>query len=183
MFEVADDVNEPGDEVVTALIGLGSNLGDRRGNLSRGLTSLREMKGLRLVCASSLYETRPEEVVGEHGDFLNACALLETRLSADELLEALLATELEFGRDRAMPLAPRPLDLDLLLYGDLVLETPRLTLPHPRMHRRGFVLVPAAEIAGSLLHPRLKKPVEVLLAELGEVQGVVRRRKAGTWIR
>lgn len=182
LFEVADDLNEP-EEVVTALVGLGSNLGDRRSNMSQGLLLLKEVRDLRLIGASALYETRPVGVGVEHGDFLNACALFETRLSATALLNVLLATERELGRDQKAPLAPRPLDLDLLLFGDEVIETERLIVPHPRMHRRGFVMVPAADVAPDMVHPLLMAPLREVRAGLGEVEGVWRRRKAGDWIR
>ena len=134
-----------------ALVALGSNLGDRRASLEEGLQAL---AGLGRVAVSPLWTETPDES-GRGPDYLNTVALLET--DGDDpraLLEALLRAELRLGRDRAQGRnAPRTLDLDLLLYGEQVLHTPTLTLPHPRLHLRAFVLVPLAEIAPDLALP------------------------------
>lgn len=129
-----------------AYIALGANLDDPVAQVSRAMTALRSLPQSTLLRASSLYRTAP---VGIHGqpDFINAVAALETTLAPESLLDALLAVEVEFGRRRDYPLAPRTLDLDLLLYGDEVIDTTKLTLPHPRMHLRAFVLRPLLEIA------------------------------------
>ena len=129
-----------------AFIALGANLDDPAAQVGRAMTALRSLPQSTLLRASSLYRTAP---VGIHGqpDFINAVAALETTLTPEELLDALLAVEAEFGRRRDYPLAPRTLDLDLLLYGDEVIASARLTLPHPRMHLRAFVLRPLLEIA------------------------------------
>ena len=151
-----------------AAIALGSNLpshfGDRADNLYE---ALRQLEALGHVTAvSSFHDTDP---VGyeDQPQFLNAAALLETELPPLKLLHALLAIEHSMGRDRstAPPKGPRIIDLDLLLYGDVVLQTSELTLPHPAMHERRFVLAPLVEIAPKMLHPTLHRTV----AELAEV--------------
>lgn len=129
-----------------AFIALGSNLQDPAAQVTRAFDRIAELPETRLIRRSSLYRTAP---VGydNQPDFINAAAEVATELPALELLRALLALESSFGRERPFPNAPRVLDLDLLLYDDLVMQTPELTLPHPRMHERGFVLYPLAEIA------------------------------------
>ncbi len=134
-------------------LGLGSNLGDRERYLSEGLRSLAR-RGFRPVRASVLYETEP---VGgpPQGWFLNMVSQGETDLQPEELLAACLETEEELGRERETRWGPRTLDLDLLLFGDEVRDTPMLTLPHPRLAERLFVLVPLSELAPDLRPPRL----------------------------
>ena len=135
-----------------AFIALGSNLQDPAGQVSCALREIGELPDTTLLKASSLYRTAP---VGydNQPDFINAVAEVSTRLAPTDLLHALLALESSHGRERPFPNAPRVLDLDLLLYDDLVMQTPELTLPHPRMHQRGFVLLPLAEIAPTLEIP------------------------------
>jgi len=129
-----------------AFIALGSNLQNPVSQVTRAFDGIAELPRTQLIRRSSLYRTAP---VGydNQPDFINAAAEVSTDLPALELLRALLALEASFGRERPFPNAPRVLDLDLLLYDDLVMQTPELTLPHPRMHERGFVLYPLAEIA------------------------------------
>lgn len=129
-----------------AYVALGANLDDPVAQVRAAFDALRQLPQSRLIRTSSLYRTAP---VGVHGqpDFINAVAQLETDLRAEALLDALLAVEASFGRRRDFHLAPRTLDLDLLLFDDAVVDTPRLTLPHPRMHLRAFVMAPLAEIA------------------------------------
>jgi 2-amino-4-hydroxy-6-hydroxymethyldihydropteridine diphosphokinase len=134
-------------------LGLGSNVGDREDNLVRGLGLLEE-RGFRVTASSMVYETEP---VGgpPQGPFLNMVARGETLLTPEELLAACLRTEADVGRVRDVPCGPRTLDIDVLLYGDLVRDSPDPVLPHPRLHERLFVLVPLAEVAPRAVHPRL----------------------------
>ncbi len=137
---------------VVAYIALGANLGELQEAVRAAMAALDQLPETRLLKTSSLYLTAPVGLL-EQPDFVNAVASVETRLPPVALLEALLALEQDQGRVRTIANAPRPLDLDILLYGDAVLQTPRLTLPHPRMHLRAFVLVPLAEIAPDLPLP------------------------------
>lgn len=143
------------------LIGLGANLGDTRVALATALTRLAGMPGLRLLRASSLYRSRPVDADGP--DYLNAVALFESDLAPLPLLDRLQAIEAEAGRRRPWRNAPRTLDLDLLSFGDRVLHGPRLTLPHPRLQARRFVIEPLLEIWPDCVLPGLG-PVSALAA-------------------
>jgi 2-amino-4-hydroxy-6-hydroxymethyldihydropteridine diphosphokinase len=147
---------------VPAFIGLGANLGDPQAQVRRAVAALGELPRTRLLASSSLYRSAPVNVAAQP-DFINAVAKIETGLGARELLEELLTAEARFGRERPFPGAPRTLDLDLLLYGDRVIEEPGLVVPHPRMHERAFVLMPLAEIAAEASIPG-KGSVRTLLA-------------------
>ena len=129
-----------------AFIALGANLADPEHQVRAALESLSRLPNCRLLRASSLYRTAPVGVAGQP-DFINAVALMETTLAPQALLATLFTIETEFGRRRDYRNAPRTLDLDLLLYDDLVLDSAELQLPHPRMHLRAFVLAPLLEIA------------------------------------
>ena len=133
-------------QLSTAFIALGSNLDDPERQIRNGLRELAALPDTRLVGASSLYRSAP---VGyrDQPDFVNAVACIETQLKPRALLDHLLAIERCHGRKREFPNAPRTLDLDIALFGNLSLREPGLTIPHPRMHERAFVLVPLAEIA------------------------------------
>jgi 2-amino-4-hydroxy-6-hydroxymethyldihydropteridine diphosphokinase len=135
-----------------AFIALGSNLQDPAAQVQRAFTEIAGLPGTTLVRHSSLYRTAP---VGydDQPDFINAAAEVSTTLEPLQLLRALLALETRHGRERPFPNAPRVLDLDLLLYDDLTMATPELTLPHPRIPDRGFVLLPLAEIAPEMEIP------------------------------
>ena len=137
----------------TAYIGLGANLGAAHASLLAALQALALLPDCRLLQASSVYRSAPVDASGP--DFYNAVAALHTTLAPLALLDALQAIEQQFGRERPFINAPRTLDLDLLLMGDLQLNSPRLTLPHPRLHQRAFVLQPLLEIAPGLVAPGL----------------------------
>src|SRR4051794_6749381 len=137
---------------VTAFIALGSNLGDRQANLDKALEAIQEHPRIELTQVSSFYETDPVGGPPKQEAYLNAVAEVQTDLPPEELLAVLLGIEQKLGRVRRERYAPRTVDLDILLYGDKVLETADLTVPHPRMHTRGFVLEPFAEIAPSTVH-------------------------------
>jgi 2-amino-4-hydroxy-6-hydroxymethyldihydropteridine diphosphokinase len=136
---------------VAAYIGLGANLGDARATLTDALRRLAALPGTRLVASSSVYRSAPIDSSGP--DYLNAVAELSTALSAFDLLAHLQGIELAHGRERPYHNAPRTLDLDLLLYASATIAAPMLTVPHPRLHERAFVLLPLAEIAPQLVIP------------------------------
>jgi 2-amino-4-hydroxy-6-hydroxymethyldihydropteridine diphosphokinase len=157
-----------GDGAVRAYVGVGSNLGDRAGHLLAGVRGMLAAN-LRVARLSSVYETEPVGVEDEQPAFLNMAAELSAPLPPpSELLRLLLDIECDAGRRRARPLAPRTLDLDLLLYGGELSETDALTLPHPRLHLRRFVLAPLAELAPRARHPVLGKTFAELLAAVGD---------------
>jgi len=135
-----------------AFVALGSNLADPAAQVRRAFDALAGLRDSRLVAHSSLYRTAPVGYA-DQPDFINAVALIETRLSAVDLLHALLDIEHDFGRVREFRNAPRILDLDLLLYDSLIHHEHGLTVPHPRMHERGFVLAPLVEIAPDCIIP------------------------------
>ncbi len=149
-----------------ALIGLGSNLGDRASHLERAVEGLRQIPGSQVVSVSSWHATSPVGGPGGQSEFLNGAALLKVEISPRGLLEQLLRIETEEGRSRSVRWAARPLDLDLLLYGLETIEEPDLIVPHPRMAVRRFVLDPAAEIAAGMIEPRTGRSVSDLLANL-----------------
>jgi 2-amino-4-hydroxy-6-hydroxymethyldihydropteridine diphosphokinase len=128
----------------SAYIGLGSNQGDARANVLRAIDRLAALPDCSLSAKSSLFRSAPVEAQGD--DFVNAVACIATKLDALPLLAALRAIETEFGRERPYPNAPRSLDLDLLLYGSQRINLPELTVPHPRMTQRAFVLIPLLQI-------------------------------------
>jgi 2-amino-4-hydroxy-6-hydroxymethyldihydropteridine diphosphokinase len=139
--------------VTRAYVGLGANLGDREGTLRAAVDALGAEDGIEVVAVSALRETEPVGV-GEQPLFLNGVVALDTTLTAGELLDLLLAVEQRFGRVRvAGEHGPRTLDLDLLLYGDGEIDQPGLSVPHPRLHERRFVLEPLAELAPGLVVP------------------------------
>jgi 2-amino-4-hydroxy-6-hydroxymethyldihydropteridine diphosphokinase len=154
-----------------ALVGLGSNLGDRRATLDAAVALLNgtQLGGLpqtAVVARSSWYETDPVGGPGGQDEFLNGCVLLETTLAPEALLDELLRIETALGRVREVPWGPRTLDLDLLLYDDLVQSSSRLTLPHPRLSYRKFVLRGAIEIVPTLRHPLLDRTLADLATHL-----------------
>lgn len=148
------------------LLALGSNLGDRHSNLARACSELSDLADCRLLARSSWHGTVPIGGADGQGQFLNGAALLETSLPAQTLARSLHAIETKLGRERIVRWDARTLDIDVLLYGDTVMETDDLTIPHPRMAFRNFVLEPAVEIAGGLLHPTTGWTLSGLLAHL-----------------
>lgn len=148
------------------LIALGSNLGDRSATLDAAIEALSAADDVAVTAQSSWQLTIPVGVGGEVAQFLNGAAILETSLDAHQLLALLQQVESRFGRERHVRWGDRTLDLDLLLFGDEVIEAPSLTVPHPRMSFRRFVLEPAVEIAGDMVHPTIGWPLERLLDRL-----------------
>lgn len=134
-----------------AYIGIGANLGDAKATVLASFAAINQASNITLVGTSSLYRTEPIDAGGE--DYINAVAHIQTTLSAQDLLNALQNIEQEFGRERPYYHAPRTLDLDVLLYDDITLVTPTLTLPHPAITERAFVLVPLTEIVPTLIIP------------------------------
>lgn len=151
----------------TAHIALGSNLGDRAASLNAALKQIAELPGTAAAAVSPFFPTPPVGP-GNQGEYLNAAAELRTALNPAELLAGLLAIERSRGRDRAneQRWGPRTLDLDVLLFDELVLDAPGLTIPHPRMHERMFVLEPLNAIAPGATHPALNSTISQLLARL-----------------
>ncbi len=153
--------------MTAAHIALGSNLGDRTKNLRTALEMLSQTDRIKIDAVSAIYETAP---VGgpEQGLYLNACAAMTTELPPTKLLLAMLDIEEELGREREVRWGPRTIDLDLLLYGKVMMKTPLLELPHPRIDERDFVLIPLADIAPDLIIPGLSQPVSMILASRPE---------------
>ncbi|MEO8058870.1 MAG: 2-amino-4-hydroxy-6-hydroxymethyldihydropteridine diphosphokinase [Burkholderiales bacterium] len=152
--------------LVQAFIGLGANLGNARGTLQAALTALASLPHSTLRESSSIYRSAPVDSSGP--DYLNAVAWLETRLDPHALLAELQRIEQAHGRERPYPNAPRTLDLDLLLYGEQRIDSATLTVPHPRLHERAFVVRPLAEMAPDLAVPGLGRSRDLLLRVAGQ---------------
>ncbi|NOT30493.1 MAG: 2-amino-4-hydroxy-6-hydroxymethyldihydropteridine diphosphokinase [Planctomycetes bacterium] len=161
---------------VTAFVALGSNLGNRSANLDGAVEALRSADEVEVVRVSSWIETRAEGGPPGQGDYLNGCLEARTTLAPEDLLWLLLRIETQFGREREreVPSGPRPLDLDLLLYGELELERPGLIVPHPRLEERLFVLEPLCALAPELRLRRSGSSVRARVAELRAAQGDAR---------
>ncbi|MFJ1302595.1 2-amino-4-hydroxy-6-hydroxymethyldihydropteridine diphosphokinase [Pseudomonadota bacterium AL_CKDN230030165-1A_HGKHYDSX7] len=147
-----------------AYVGLGANLGDSAATLRRVAGELRATPGIDAVTVSPFYRSAPVDATGP--DFVNAVAAVHTTLAPLALLDVLQSLELAHGRERPYRNAPRTLDLDLLIYEGVTLDHPRLTLPHPRMHERAFVLRPLADLAPALMLPQ--GPLAVLIAAVAD---------------
>jgi len=153
--------------MVVAYLGLGANLGDRRGNIRRALALLDGRQGIRVVKVSRLIETKPQGL-REQPDFINGAARIETQLEPRQLLREAKRIEDELGRRPGVRHGPRQIDLDILLYSRLVVQTRDLVVPHPRLALRDFVLRPLAEIAAGARHPVLRKRIGTLWREFAE---------------
>lgn len=148
--------------MVRVYLGVGSNLGDRKSYLQRASELVRKIPATSFLRSSSVRETAP---IGgpAQGKFLNAVWEIETKFSARELKDRLLEIEAQLGRRRSEPNAPREIDLDILFYGDQVIDEKHLQIPHPRLHERAFVLEPLSELVPEFLHPQFKKTIRELL--------------------
>lgn len=159
-------------------VAIGGNIGEVRTNLARAVRLVEALPGTRVVAVSRLYRTTPvagpltPEGAPAQPDFLNGAITVETGLEPEALLDRFQGIEKELGRVREIKDGPRTVDLDIVLWEGRVVKTPRLTLPHPRMHLRGFVLAPLAEIAADARHPETGTTVGQLLADLGDLEGV-----------
>lgn len=145
----------------TVYLSLGSNLGDREANLLTAIDKLKDKEIGNPVAVSSFYETEPVEVSSQPW-FLNCALKLDTEKMPRQLIAAILALEQDMGRQRKQKKAPRTIDIDILLFGSSIVEIPSLTVPHPRMHERRFVLEPLAEIAPEVRHPIFKRTIREL---------------------
>ena len=148
--------------MVEAYLGLGSNIGDREQQLKEAIERLRHEEGIQVQRVSSVYETKPVGYV-EQPDFLNLCVQVQTTLAPEILLERCLNIEQALHRVRKERWGPRTMDIDVLLYGDSIIETERLTVPHPRMTERAFVMIPLNEIASQVIEPRSQQAIQSLV--------------------
>jgi 2-amino-4-hydroxy-6-hydroxymethyldihydropteridine diphosphokinase len=156
----------------TVYLSLGSNIGDRAGNVARAVAALRE-RGVRVVRESALYETEPVDMRSQEW-FVNSVVAVETEDEPRALMAKLLVIERAMGRERLVPKGPRVIDIDIVLYGERVVNEAGLEIPHPRMAERRFVLVPLAEIAEGAVHPVLRKTARELLDETHDKSEVKR---------
>ncbi|MFC2040922.1 2-amino-4-hydroxy-6-hydroxymethyldihydropteridine diphosphokinase [Chloroflexota bacterium] len=165
------EVSKVSFEAVAVYLGLGSNMGNRQANLDKALEILSQR--VRLGQVSSIYDTEPMGNTNQPR-FLNLACQVSTRLAPAELLALAKGIERKLGRKTDTSNNPRPIDIDILFYGDQVFKTPELVIPHPRLSERAFVLVPLAEIAPDLVHPVSGKTVRELLQGMTETQGVLK---------
>ena len=152
---------------VLAYLGLGSNLGDRIAAIRSAVAEIDRLDDTDLVEVSSLWKTRPKYVL-DQPDFLNACAAIRTKLEPEILLDELLKIENAAGRRREYKNGPRAIDLDILLWGDTIIDEPDLTVPHPAMTERAFVLAPLQEIAAEVVHPLRERTIQELWIDVDD---------------
>ncbi len=152
-------------------VGIGSNIGNSTENCLSSVERLKEDRRVKLLARSSLYTTSPVSSIRQ-GDFVNCAVSILWEGSPVELLHILNRIEHEMGRVREVKDGPRVIDLDILLFGALILETPRLTIPHPELHKRKFAIIPCIEIDPNLVHPVFKRPLKDFLAEIGDEQRI-----------
>ncbi len=164
----------------TAYLALGANLGNRRRALRTAAARVRQMPGTNVTAFSCLYETAPVGGPAGQRDYLNAMLKIATCQSPHALLGECLRIERELGRQRSVPNAPRVIDLDILLYDELFLDTDDLVIPHPRLHTRRFVLQPLADLAAGLSHPGLGLTIRELLDRLPDSDRAAVRRIENT---
>ena len=157
----------------TAYIGFGSNIGDRLKHLQNAIHALSKTEGINLQKISSVYKTDPVGYEAQ-GQFLNGVAAIQTNLSPLSLLHTLKEIETVIGRQHRIRWGPREIDLDILIYGNLCVQTEKLVIPHPEMHLRDFVLVPLVEIAPDLVHPIFQESTQTLLEHLEDDKSVTR---------
>lgn len=157
-------------------LSLGSNLGDRRANLKKALRLLGD--SVEIIKVSSVYDTEPVGV-GEQPQFLNMVCRIDIDMSPMQLLSFIKGIEAEMGRDLSLKNAPRIIDIDIIFHGDTIMESPELTIPHPRMRERAFVLGPFAEIAPDTVHPATGERIDDLAARVEGRDGVVKKRRLG----
>jgi 2-amino-4-hydroxy-6-hydroxymethyldihydropteridine diphosphokinase len=153
--------------MTVAYVGLGANIGEPRRQIEAGIEEIRQLPGANSFLSSGIYRSAPVGYL-DQPEFLNAVTRFDTELRPEALLDRLQEIESRHGRERSFPNAPRTLDLDLLLYGDSVVATPRLNIPHPRMHERAFVLQPLTEIAPGIAIPGRGAARELLAACRGQ---------------
>ncbi len=156
-----------------AYVGFGSNIGDRLAHIQNAIHALSKTEGVILQKISSVYKTDPVGYEAQ-AHFLNGVAAIQTDLLPLSLLHALKDIETAIGRKHRIRWGPREIDLDILIYGDLRLQTEKLVIPHPEMHLRRFVLAPLAEIAPDLVHPVLKETIQILLERLEDDKSVLK---------
>jgi len=161
--------------LIDVYIGIGSNLGDKKENCLRALDMLRRLKGTRVLEVSPFYRTEPVGVEDDQDWYLNAVAMLNTTLTARQLMAELLGIEKVLGRQRIKRWDSRTIDLDILFYGDRIVKESDLEIPHPRVHLRRFVLVPLMDLAPDLVHPVFHETIRELLAKCPEDGQEVRK--------
>ena len=157
-----------------AYIGFGSNIGDRLAHIQNAIRALSKTVGINVTAVTAIYTTAPVGYEAQ-AQFLNGVAAIQTSLSPLSLLHTLKDIETTIGRKHRIRWGPREIDLDILIYGDLCVQTEKLVIPHPEMHLRGFVLVPLAEIAPNLVHPVFQESIQTLRNRLEDNKSVLRK--------